>query len=302
MTDYQTRQRKRNMVVGLFVVFAIITFFAFLWRFRDLPLIVSKMNSFEVLVYFPEAPGVQKDTPVQYCGYQIGRVMKVAPPQLREGSHKVGVTMSIENKYADIPDQVEIVVMKRGLGSSFIELRLDPDKISTPQEYLTDKTVKNDGQVGMASDFFPPDVQAALPNLVDAIANLTNNINAVIGDPDNQASIKKTLNHLEESTIQLEKTLRSIEEFSNTSAVTVQTLGDRVILVTEQLEAGLSQTRQLMAKIESGDGTVGKLVNDGRLYENLLESSQELQILLEQLNQWADEVQEKGVKVKTKLF
>jgi hypothetical protein len=88
MTDYQAKQRQRNMIVGSFVIIALCAFFYMLFRFRDLPQVVSKFNSFEILVYFPEAPGVQKDTPVQYCGYQIGRVVKVAPPQMRGGSHK----------------------------------------------------------------------------------------------------------------------------------------------------------------------------------------------------------------------
>ena len=77
MTDYQTKQRRKNMVVGLFVIVALCVFVWMLFRFRELPLAVSKLKSFNVLVYFPEAPGIQSDTPVQYCGYQIGRVMKV---------------------------------------------------------------------------------------------------------------------------------------------------------------------------------------------------------------------------------
>jgi hypothetical protein len=32
------------------------------------------MRSFEIYVQFPPAPGVEKDTPVRFFGYQIGRV------------------------------------------------------------------------------------------------------------------------------------------------------------------------------------------------------------------------------------
>lgn len=295
MTDYQTKQRQRNMIVGSFVIIALGAFFWMLLRFRDLPLAVSKFKSFNVLVYFPEAPGVQKDTPVQYCGYQIGRVMKVAPPQLQDGSHKVGITMAIEKRYSDISEAVDFYVMKRGLGSSFIELRLDPVKVAESNTYLCDETTRYDGQVGMASDFFPPEVQAALPDLVDAITDLTNNINIVIGDTDNQANIKKTLENFQFATAQLNDTLKSVEQITDIGA-------EKITLVSDQLEQTLAQTQQLIAKIESGDGTAGKLVNDGRLYENLLESSEELKMLLEQLKQWTDEVQEDGVKVKTKIF
>jgi phospholipid/cholesterol/gamma-HCH transport system substrate-binding protein len=56
--------------------------------------------------------------------------------------------------------------------------------------------------------------------------------------------------------------------------------------------------RQMMAKIESGNGTLGKLVHDGRLYENLLESSHELEMALEQLRHWATDAREKGIRIK----
>lgn len=299
MTDYQTKQKHRNIVVGLFVMFAFIVFAGFLWRFRDLPLLVSKVKSFEILVYFPEVPGVQKDTPIQYCGYQIGRVLKKSPPQLRGDSHAVGVTIAIDNKFSDIPDDVQITVMKRGLGSSYIEIKDVSD--DAPTGYLADEMVL-DGTVSMASDFFPPEVQAALPNLVDAITNLTGNINAVIGDSDNQSNIKKTLTNIEKAAAQLNESLESVERFSEQGTETVRQLGSSITRVTEELENTLSETRQIIAKIGSGEGTAGKLVNDGRLYENLLESSQELKMLVEQLKEWAGQAKEEGLEVKTNIF
>ena len=65
------------MVVGIFVIAALFIFVWMLLRFRELPLVVSKIKSFNILVYFPEAQGIQSDTPVNYCGYQIGRVPKI---------------------------------------------------------------------------------------------------------------------------------------------------------------------------------------------------------------------------------
>ncbi|MDH4202402.1 MAG: MlaD family protein [Phycisphaerae bacterium] len=298
MTDYQAKQRRRNMIVGSFVIIALCAFFYMLFRFRDLPQVVSKFNSFEILVYFPEAPGVQKDTTVQYCGYQIGRVVKVSPPQMRGGSHRVGVHIAIDDRFVDISEQVEIFVMKRGLGSSFIELRDVSSGMAQSGQFLKNGFVKEDGQVGMASDFFPPEVQDKLEDLVDSIAALTENTNAIIGDSENQANIKKMIANIEAASSQADVTLQSIQTFSDTSSEKVQVIGDKIALAAEQLEGILSETRQLLAKIDSGSGTAGKLVNDGRLYENLLDSSRELQMLLDQIKQWLAQTQEEGVRVK----
>ena len=298
MTDYQTKQRRRNMVVGIFVVFALGVFLWMLFRFRELPLFVSKLQSFSVLVHFPEAPGVQPDTPVQYCGYQIGRVVKVSPPQFYGDSHRVGVTLAIEKRYSDIPEEVDIFVIKRGLGSSFVELRVDPSKITQPEKFLSHGMEIDTGKVGMASDFFPPEVQSKIEDLVDSITTLSENTNAVIGDGENQMNIKKMISSIETAFAQADATMQSIQQLSDETAEKVQVAGDKIIVAAEQLEGVLSESRQILETIESGEGTAGKMINDGRLYEDLLESSQELRMLLEQLKEWVGESSEKGLKLR----
>ena len=82
MVDYNTLQKKRNMLVGGFVVIA---FCALLWMvfiFGELPVIVSSLRSFNVLVKFPDALGVQTGTPIYYCGYQVGKVINVMSPDV----------------------------------------------------------------------------------------------------------------------------------------------------------------------------------------------------------------------------
>jgi len=71
VSDYETSQRRYNIVVGLFVILGVCAFVWLIFKFGDLPGIVTKLDSFEVFVQFPTAPGVQKDTPVRFCGYQI---------------------------------------------------------------------------------------------------------------------------------------------------------------------------------------------------------------------------------------
>lgn len=131
MADYNTLQRKRNMIVGGFVVVALCAFLYMVYKFQELPIMVGQLRSFQIMVNFPNAPGAQPNTPVQYCGYQIGRVTNVSPPFLYEDNqgrmyHHIKVTISIEKEYVDIPSNVDILLMKRGLGSSYIEFQLDP--------------------------------------------------------------------------------------------------------------------------------------------------------------------------------
>ena len=70
------------MVVGVFVIVAVVAFFWLIFKFGDLPVLVSEIKSYEVKIQFQSAPGVQKDTPVRFCGYQIGTVIDVKPPNV----------------------------------------------------------------------------------------------------------------------------------------------------------------------------------------------------------------------------
>jgi len=51
-----------------------------------------------------------------------------------------------------------------------------------------------------------------------------------------------------------------------------------------------------MDKVNRGDGTAGRLINDGRLYENLLETSTQLNVLLKDVRELLDKVNEKGLR------
>ena len=273
----------------------IVAFCAFLWMifiFGELPIAVTKFRAFTVMVNFPNAPGVQKSTPVQYCGYQVGRVLNVSPPFLftdEDGRryHQVKVTLAVESQFDNIPSNIEVMLMKRGLGSSYIEFQFDPDK--RIEGVLMDGMVIQ-GSTGVSSEFFPKEIQEKLENLVDAIAQLAGNVNDIVGDTENKANIRKTLVNLTAATEQATETLKSIRKFSDSSAVSVED-------AAESLSGVLDEFKKTLVKINEGDGTASKLINDGRLYENLLDSSQELQMALEQLKILAAEAREKGIKI-----
>ena len=131
------------MIVGIFVIVGLAALGWMIFKFGDLPTAITRMRSFEVYVQFPTAPGVEKDTPVRFAGYQIGRVTHVMAPEVREDLnthkkyHQTLIVMSINSKYVDIPCNVEVKLMTRGLGSSYLELKLDPSKLPAPPRTRT---------------------------------------------------------------------------------------------------------------------------------------------------------------------
>ena len=139
MADYNTLQKKRNALVGGFVIIGFCVFVWILFRFGELPLLVSRFRSFQITADFREAPGVQDNTPVRYCGYQVGRVMEVKPPFLYvdpetgQSYHKVRVIIAIDRREDFfIPSNVGVKIKRRSMGSSYIELQPRPDKPMLP--------------------------------------------------------------------------------------------------------------------------------------------------------------------------
>ncbi len=213
MSDYESAQRRRDVIVGIFVILGLAALGWMIFKFGDLPTAVSRIKSFQVYVKFPTAPGVQKDTPVRFCGYQIGRVTTVMAPRIMEDSntgreyHQTLVVLSIDKSYTDIPSNVEAKLMTRGLGSSYIELKVNPETLPAPPldpnhpetAYLTEGLTLQ-GSKGMTSEFFPEESQKKLNNLVDDIGTFIGNANDIIGDPNNKENVKATLAHMSDAT------------------------------------------------------------------------------------------------------
>ena len=100
-----------------------------------------------------------------------------------------------------------------------------------------------------------------------------------------------TLANVTAATKQATMTLKSIQDFSDNGS-------DAIVTSAEQLNNILVEFNKVLVKLNEGDGSAAKLLNDGRLYENLLDSSQELQMALDQLKKLAAEAREKGIKIK----
>lgn len=295
MSDYETTQRTRNIIVGIFVIVAMFALVWLIFKFGDLPTVVGKFRSFQVFVQFPTAQGVWKNTPVHFCGYEIGSVTEVMAPQMRTDLdtgleyHQTVVILSINKKYVNIPSDVEVKLMTRGLGSSYIEIkepRPDPNRPVT--EFLAEGSLLQ-GSTGMTSEFFPEESQKKLDKLADGLGTLVNNANNILGDEKNRENIKTSLANLSDASKQATQTLKELQEFftAGTDA-------------SAELSKALAELRLILEKVNSGQGTAAKLINDGRLYENLLENTQQTQVLLEELRAFMAKSRDKGLPIKIK--
>ena len=294
MSDYETTQRRRNIIVGIFVIVAVCAFFWLIFKFGDLPVFVSEWKSFGVRVQFPMAPGVQENTPVRFCGYQIGRVTEVKPPRILRNPktgkwpYQTMVIISIDRKYDNvIPTDVDVKLMTRGLGSSYIEFKARAFDVKEPQGPFLPTDHPLQGSTGMTSEFFPEESQKKLEELVDGLGTLIKNANDILGDEANKENFKTALANLSGAAKHAEQTVKEFQEFVAAGTTT-----------SEELTKAVTELRIILDKVNSGQGSLARLVNDGRFYENLLENTQQLQVLLGDLTSFIAEVDEKGLRSK----
>ena len=353
MSDYETTQRRRNIVVGIFVITGICALVWLIFKFGDLPGFVAEVNSYQVYVQFPTATGIQKDTPVRFCGYQIGRVTSVMAPEIRKEIRVDGrpgleyyqtvVILSVDKRYATIPSNVEVKLMTRGLGSSYIELKQLPGKPLVAKEPNRPETkyllegIWLQGSAGMTSEFFPEESQQKLNDLIEGINRFVANANDIIGDQDSKDNLKKTLANVAEASEQAKKTMKEFERLAAAGTTIIEHADARVdevvstltntgeeirkfaaagtstlegadakaeklvtslVGTSEQLSAAMGELRVILEKINEGQGTAARLINDGTFYENLLENTEQLQKLLQELKTFVAEWKNKKIEVK----
>ncbi|MGA2916071.1 MAG: MlaD family protein [Sedimentisphaerales bacterium] len=301
MSDYDYLQNKRNMIVGAFVIVGVLVFAYMVFLFGELPVAVTKFTSYTINVRFPFAPGVQENTPIRYCGYQIGLVTKVEPPTLfkdKDGrlTPQVTVEMAIDRKYDNIPANVTVKLGKRGMGSSYIELSSAPLVADEVQKFLQ-PGVTLQGESGGGSEILPEELQDKIDTFFGKAATLMDNLNVVVGDANNQQNLKKSLANLSKATEESITTLQEIKEFSQTGKEKLASVSDSVMQTSEELGETLIELRRTINKINSGEGTVGKLINDDKLYNNLVDSSEELKAAIEKMKKTFQKTSEKGIKV-----
>lgn len=319
MSDYDTIQRRRNLIVGIFVIFGACALGWLVFKFGDLPTAVSEIRSYEIYAQFPEAPGVEQNTPVRLAGYQVGSVIAVEPPRvmpdLKTGQnyHQTIVVIAIDKRFNNIPSNVNVKLMKRGLGSSYIELdyepntpkkRLDPNM---PESVYLFNGARLQGSTGVTSEFFPEESQRKVETLITSLNSLILNANKIIGDMDNQKNIRESLAGLSDATKQATATLKQIEKLSTSGTDAVSNTNNNIGKVTDALVTTsyeLSQTmaefKTMLQNVNKGQGSAGKFIYDASLYENLSDATKELQLAMDELKALIQQSRQTGIPLKLK--
>jgi phospholipid/cholesterol/gamma-HCH transport system substrate-binding protein len=282
----------REVKTAILVISAILLF---IWGYSFL----KGKNLFDdyktFYVEYENVEGLTGSAPVTLNGLVIGKVNGIS---INEGTGKLLVELQIKSDFPISKSSIASIYEPNLIGGK--QIAIDPN--------FMDKTLAANGQVlkgkvklGLASsmtDKLEP-IQDKIEKLMGNANNLISGLNNVL-DKQGQADLKFSLAELSKTIEQFHKTATSVNRifdenqgqikgimtnfnkvsgnFSKISdSLSKADLGKTV----KNLNVTLAKVDGIMSNLQSGKGSMGKLLNDDGLYKNMAATSKELELLLQ---------------------
>ena len=252
---------------------------------------------------FDKVEGLAKSNPVTINGLQVGKVA-----DLHEKDKNVsGIIVSIDlTKEVNIPDNSLVFVNKALFGEGNLIIKLgNSNKYADDGDTLQSTT--NPSLLENVQSSVTPAVNN-LNSAIQALEVLIANVNSIL-DPNTKnnlqtiasnaaatsAAVRKllvaensalaqSLHNLNEFSANLNKNNESINKTVKNLETATGKLADADIdAVVKNLKTATNNLNELTSKMNSKDGTLGMLVNDKALYNNLQNTVRSLNILLDDL-------------------
>lgn len=280
---------RKEVKIGIYAIVIILAAWAGI-RFLSGADIFGRNRTYTA--HYEQVNGLQEAAAVVLRGVKIGQVTDI---EINTEKGGVDVRMSVDSHY-DIPVNSQAMMFSAGLmGGKSIEIVLGdaaemlkngdtieggstPDMFEAIGSELGDIKVRvtalldnlNNTVTGVDSliDNNAKNITAAISNLQKIMADLERS-NIVANVDGICASLNNTMPKIEGMITDLQSVTASLRE--NESG--------------KKLATAVAEVNALLAKLNSGNGTVGKLVADEKLYMQLAEASQNLSALLADLKE-----------------
>ncbi len=277
---------KREVKIGIFAVAMIVAAWAGIRFLKGFD--IFGRNTVYYAAY-DQIGGVQSASPVMMRGVKIGTVTGIAfDPQL---SDKVVLQLTIKRQYR-IPEDSEAKIVSSSLmGSKAIEITYgDSDVCLAKGDTLRSGRNRDLMDVaGSELEFFKQRVS----RLTDDLSRTLDNVNRLL--EANEENITGTLDAEKGRLQSAVGSLAAFADMLGENAPRVDSIVGNLNDVTAQLSEAefarkLSDAVErfdgLLAKIDDGEGTLGRLMNDPALYDSLTAAGGNLASLLADLQRY----------------
>ena len=251
-------------------------------------------DTYLVDVHLSSAVGVKSSDPILVGGVRIGKVEAVTLDNLTPI-----ITLRIDEPF-EIPEDSQVEVISRSvMGEKSINIRKGVSTVMVPPG----GTIEGTTAPGI-SDMFTQ-VDSVTLNMRDLLKNAN-----ILLDPEREKSIKSSLAGVHDLTIELQETLKresgqinrvvanmdslvsNVRDLSETerSKVTgtldnLENTSGRLRTMMDDLQTTTTALGNILTRLDRGEGTMGKLFQDDRLYEDVVRVAGKMDRLVTSLDE-----------------
>jgi len=256
----------------------------------------EKTRTFKIV--YTKVDGLSPSNPVTLNGYKIGKVKKInfntnntkelivdvviendvnfsktSKAELYEtgliGGKAIAIIPDYDNNAIAKSGDYLIGVVKPGLTDLVNQIM--------PQIQLQLETVMKKAEIVLSNvnSLFDEKTKESLKSSIDEFGSLTNSLSetsANINDfiKDNSPNLTTTIDNLNETSLTIKDISNSMSEVD-------------LNLILTNLDSTISNLNKITNKLNQGEGTVGKLLYDDRLFKNLDDATKNLEELIEDI-------------------
>ncbi|QBA63857.1 MlaD family protein [Muriicola soli] len=282
----------REIKTGIIVIGGILLFILGFSYLKSSPLFDDSKIFYAV---YDNIGGLQTGTQVSINGFSVGKVNDI---KFKDNSGQLVVTFTVSNNF-EFSENSKAELYDTGIiGGKGIQIKPVFDDAPIAQSGDTLMTNTRPGLTELVQQKLTP-LQLKVEGAVSNADSLLMNVNDVLDD-NTKKNLRESIQGLtvviesfQKSAGTLNEILASNKMHIDSSLSNINTLTTNFASLSDslaannlgatvrKLESTMNNLNAVLGKIESGEGTMGKLMNDEQLYKNLTEASKELDLLLQ---------------------
>ncbi|RXP63654.1 MCE family protein [Lutibacter sp. HS1-25] len=243
--------------------------------------------------------GLNTASTVTINGVEVGKVIAIDFDKNPDKRGQLIVEFSVENDFEFSKKSIAKVYSASLMGGKSLAIIPSYEgEMAKPGDVLNGE-IESDIFSSVADKLNP--LQAKVENVIVSADSLMTGLNSVL-DEKRRESLKQSITSLNATIANFERLSGSLDTIlrvngkklnstlSNTEAMTANfaKLSDTLVNANlgetvKSLDATINSLQTILANIEAGDGTIGKLLNDEEMYNNLTNASKELEELLREV-------------------